>query len=93
MPIARLAIACVLEGIGGQLGSAYGEKLVKTLNLTKEQTSFFLSHGETDKHHMQELNDLISVCELSTEEWGWMTHAATVAGQLYRNMYSHEAFQ
>ena len=93
MPIARLAIACVLEGIGGQLGSNYGRKLVQTLNLTIEQTSFFLSHGETDKHHMQELDDVIAKSNLTPEEWGWMTHSAKVAGQLYRNMYSHEAFQ
>ena len=92
MPIARLAIACVLEGIGGQLGNSYGKKLVQILGLTKEQTSFFLSHGETDKHHMHELAEVINGSELSPEEWGWMTQAATVAGQLYSNMYSHEGF-
>jgi len=93
MPIARLAIACVLEGIGGQLGSYYGKKLVQTLNLSIEQTSFFLSHGETDKHHMQELDDVIAKSNLTPEEMGWMTHCANVAGQLYYNMYNHEAFQ
>lgn len=92
MPIARLAIACVLEGIGGQLGNTYGKKIVQILGLTKEQTSFFLSHGETDKHHMHELAEVINGSELSPEEWGWMTQAATVAGQLYSNMYSHEGF-
>jgi hypothetical protein len=92
MPVARLAIACVLEGIGAAFGLRYGRKLLALLQLGAGQASFFLSHGETDKRHVDELRDVISACELSPSDWAWMTHAATVAGQLYRAMYSHEAF-
>jgi len=92
MPIARLAIASVLEGIGSAFGGSYGRQLLQRLNLRPNQASFFLSHGETDKVHAQELTDVIAGCELTAEEWGWMVHAANVAGRFYRGMYDHEAF-
>jgi len=50
-------------------------------------------HGDTDKVHAEELREVVSTCPMGPEEWGWMTHAATVAGALYRAMYDHEAFR
>lgn len=91
-PVARLATACVLEGIGAAFGERYGRKLLQTLGLTAKHASFFLSHGETDKVHANEVAGIIGQCRLSDTDWGWMTHAATMAGQLYKAMYSHEAF-
>lgn len=92
MPVARLAIARVLEGIGARFGGDYGGKLLQLLGLKPGQASFFISHGETDKRHVQELDDVIDACRLTEVEWGWMTHAASVGGQLYRAMYGHEEF-
>lgn len=92
MPVARLAIASVLEGIGGRFGGTYGRKLLDSLGLSNEQASFFVSHGETDKVHMRELSEAISACELTPHEWGWMTYAARIGGDFYAAMYSHDAF-
>lgn len=91
-PVARLAIASVLEGIGAAFGERYGRQLLHCLGLEGRQASFFLSHGETDRHHSEELRQVIRHCDLQPAEWAWMAHAATVAGQLYRAMYCHEAF-
>lgn len=92
MPVARLAIAAVLEGIGARYGGAYAGRLIQHLQLGKQQTTFFASHGETDKVHIEEVHKVIDQCELTPEEWGWMAHAARTAGQFYRAMYDHEAF-
>lgn len=92
VPIARLAIAAVLEGIGATYGGTYGKKLLQTLDLNKSQASFFVSHGETDKTHIIELHEVIVASELTNNEWRWMNHAAESAGQFYRAMYDHEAF-
>jgi hypothetical protein len=92
MPIARLAIASVLEGIGAAFGSSYGRQLLQRLALKPGQATFFLSHGETDTVHSREIADVIGQSELTSQEWGWMVHAACVAGHFYRAMYDHEAF-
>jgi hypothetical protein len=92
MPIGRLAIAAVLEGIGARCGGPYAKRLVQKLQLGKHQTKFFASHGETDKAHIEEVHNIINQCELTPEEWGWMEYAALTAGQFYRAMYDHEAF-
>jgi len=93
VPVARLAIAAVLEGIGAVHGETYGRKLLQTVGLRKEQASFFLSHAETDKTHIVELLEVIDQCDLSSDEWRWMNYAAETAGLFYREMYNHEAFQ
>lgn len=92
MPIARLAIAAVLEGIGGRYGGAYARRLVTKLGLNSQQTQFFSGHSETDIVHTAEIHKVIEQCELTPEEWGWMVYAARTAGQFYRAMYDHEAF-
>jgi hypothetical protein len=91
-PIARLAAAAVLEGIGARHGGAYGKRLLELLNLKSSQASFFLSHGTTDRTHIVELKGVIQQCELVAAEWAWMNHAASTAGTFYRAMYDHEGF-
>lgn len=91
MPVARLAIATVLEGIGAQYGREYGARLFKALNLKPEQATFFLRHGETDREHIIELWKVIDSCELTENEWQWMCHAARMAGLLYKAMYDEAA--
>ena len=92
VPIARLAIAAVLEGIGAALGGKYGRLLLQTLRLQKAQASFFLSHAETDVVHTAELSEIIAASSLTSEEWRWMNHAAEMAGRFYRGMYDHDGF-
>jgi hypothetical protein len=92
LPVARLAVAATLEGIGATHGGSYGRMLAQHLRLTPAQTTFFLSHGETDKTHIVELSDVIGRCELSPEEWRWMHYAAETAGVFYRAMYDHDGY-
>jgi heme oxygenase len=91
-PVARLATAAVLEGIGAALGGQYGSILLQALKLQRSQASFFLSHAETDLVHTAELSEVIAKSCLTAEEWRWMNHAAGMAGMFYRAMYDHEAF-
>lgn len=86
-PIARLAIAAVLEGISARHGTTYGRRLCEALRLGREQASFFVSHGELDVGHVEEVLAVIDDCELEPREWDWMAHAARTAGVLYRRMY------
>jgi hypothetical protein len=86
-PVARLAIAAVLEGIGGRHGSTYGRRLCQSLALRRDQASFFVSHGELDVGHVEEVLATIDTCDLSARDWTWMAHAARTAGVLYRRMY------
>lgn len=92
VPVARLAIAAVLEGIGAAHGGTYGRKLLQGLKITNEQASFFLNHAETDKAHTAELREVIGKLDLSADEWRWMNYAAETAGLFYRGMYDHDAF-
>lgn len=87
MPIARLAIAMVLEGIGARYGGEYAAKICKLLSLTPDQTQFYAGHGNTDREHIQDLWRVIEDCEMSIDQWQWMNHAAETAGRLYRSMY------
>ncbi len=90
-PLARLAIAAVLEGIGGRHGTKYGRMLLEQLGLRPEQATFFLAHGELDKGHVEEVFAIIDTCALSEAEWAWMAHAARTAGVLYSAMYTEAA--
>jgi Iron-containing redox enzyme len=92
VPVARLATASVLEGIGARHGGSYGARLLRALDLKSSQATFLLSHGETDKKHSMELRNVIAECHLAAEEWTWMNHAAKTAGLFYRGMYDHEAY-
>ncbi len=90
-PVARLAIAAVLEGIGGRHGTTYGRRLATTLGLTRAQASFFLSHGELDVGHVEEVLATIDACDLGPRDWAFMAHAARTAGALYNGMYDEAA--
>ncbi len=93
VPVARLAIALVLETIGAMVAGTYGRKLLATLNLQRSQATFFLNHADTDKKHIRDLASVIESCELTDEDWCWMIHAAKTAGEFYRAMYDHAGYQ
>jgi len=86
-PLARLATAAVLEGIGSRHGHTYARGICQVLELEPGQSQFFLNHGITDREHSKEILTLLEECHLSATEWGWMCHFATTAGRLYSNMY------
>ena len=86
-PLARLAIATVLESIGASFGKKYATRLCKNLKLTPDKAQFFFGHGDTDVGHTAEIIKVIDGCELSPDEWNWMCHSAETAGKLYQAMY------
>ncbi len=87
MPIARLAIAAVLEGIGARYGAYYARKTCELLSLKVEQAQFYFGHGDTDKEHIADIWRVIDGCDLDEKETAWMCHAAKTAGNVYRSMY------
>jgi hypothetical protein len=87
MPIARIAIAMVLEGIGARYGAYYARKICQLLSLTPQQTQFYAGHGNTDREHILDLWRVIESYELNEDEWQWMNYAAQTASRLYRRMY------
>ena len=90
-PIARLAIASVLEGLGATYSKPYAMKVAKQLQLKPEQMVFFLGHSDTDVVHTQDIRDVIAESALTVDEWQWMSCAATTAGKLYADMYNEAA--
>lgn len=92
VPVGRLAIAAVLEGVGARHGATYGKKVLHALRLEPSQASFLLNHAETDQTHSVELRRVIASCELTPTEWMWMSHAARTAGLFYRAMYDHDGY-
>jgi hypothetical protein len=91
-PLARLATAAVLEGIGPRYSAELGAKLLGALKIGPEAASFFISHGETDKRHWQELLGVIERLDLSGDQWRKMCAAAQTAGRLYAAMYDHDGY-
>ena len=87
MPLARLAAAMVLEGIGARFGSQYALRICRLLSLTEKQTQFYAGHGNTDRQHILDLWSVIENCDLDDDEWRYLNHAAETAGRLYRRMY------
>jgi hypothetical protein len=88
MPVARLGIAAVLEGIGAANGKKYAEKICKLLKLTPSQVKFIFGHGDTDVGHTADIIRVLSEAELTGYEWAWQCHAARSASRLYKQMYN-----
>jgi len=88
-PVARLAMGFILEGLSGNLGVEYGYKVAKQLGFTREQMSFFITHGELDKGHSHDILDVLEQAPLTPYEWAWCEYAAECTVYLYRNMYNH----
>src|SRR4030095_3509171 len=87
MPIARIAIAMVLEGIGARYGAHYATKICQLLCLSPKQTQFYAGHGNTDREHIQDLWRVIESHALNDDAWEWMNYPPETAGRLYRRMY------
>lgn len=86
-PLARLAIAAVLEGLGATYSARYAAKAVSLLRLKPDQMQFFLGHAESDALHSEEILEVIGRCQLTANEWAWMSVSATTAIKLYSAMY------
>jgi hypothetical protein len=87
-PLGRLAIASVLEGIGAALGTTYGTRLARALQLAPDQMVFFAGHGETDVLHSAELRQVLADAAPTPAEWERLAAIARSAGRLYTMLYA-----
>lgn len=92
-PIESLAISYVLESLSSQLATDYGEKAAMQLKLSKEQMSFFLSHGELDKGHEADILEVLKEAPLSPYQWALCEYAAKATLHFYKGMYNYAADQ
>jgi heme oxygenase len=90
-PVESLAIAYTLEGLSSQLAVNYGLKAASQLNLTKEQMSFFILHGELDEGHEADLLDVLKNAKLTGEQWARAEYAAKATVHFYKEMYNYAA--
>lgn len=90
-PIESLAIAFVLESISSQLAVNYGVKAATQLQLSKEQMSFFILHGELDEGHEADLLAVLKEAPLTPEQWAIAEYAAKATLHFYKAMYNHAA--
>ena len=90
-PVARLAMAYMLESLSGKLGIEYGRKAAHQLTLSREQMSFFLLHGELDQGHSHDILDVLQDAPLTPYEWAWCEYAAECTAQFYKALYNHAA--
>lgn len=86
-PLGRLAIASVLEGIGGRFGSKYARRLVQALGLRPGQMAFLMGHSESDAVHSEELKQVLVEHVHTDAEWLALSHIARTAGALYTALY------
>lgn len=87
-PLGRLAMAMVLEGVSAKFGSLYGMDLVKNLNLKKNQVTFFLSHGELDQGHTEDIAQVMKGLPISGNDWAYLCHVTHCTATLYKNIYN-----
>ena len=88
-PVSRLAMGFVLEDLSGNFGIKYGQKAAELLNLSREQVSFTVQHGELDQGHSQDIIDVLSRANLSGYEWAHCCHTSRMTIEMYKDMYSH----
>lgn len=87
-PLRRLAIASVLEGLGGTVGSGLAAVAFKQLELDAGRATFFTSHAITDAKHMLEIRGIIESCEPSAETWEKLIETAEITATLYSAIYN-----
>jgi 3-oxoacyl-[acyl-carrier-protein] synthase-3 len=90
-PVESIAICYILEGLSSKFGVEYGSRVARTLNLDKDQMSFFLLHGELDQGHETEILDVLKEANLSPEQWATAVHAAKCTTHFYKEMYNYAA--
>ncbi len=88
MPLARLGIAAVLEGIGGSYGGKIARLISSVLNLKKDQVTFAFGHSDTDVGHSKEIFDILESSVISPEEWSQLNNAAAKASILYPEIFN-----
>lgn len=87
-PLGRLGMAMVLEGISGKFGSEYGKLLVTSVGLKKENVTFFLSHGELDQGHTEDIENVLKNLDVSSYDWAQLCHVTHCTSELYKAIYN-----
>lgn len=86
-PLGRLAIAYVLETLGGRFAASLATRGISILQLRREQATFFLSHATTDAVHMNEVAQTLREFARGSD-WEALSRVASNAARLYANLYN-----
>ena len=65
------------------------QEQLNNFQLTKDQMSFFILHGELDKGHSHDILDVLENASLTPYEWAWCEYAAECTMNLYKALYNH----
>lgn len=82
-PFHLLGAMWIIEGMGSQKASDWGQSVVKQLGLPKSAASFLLYHGENDADHMEEFQEMLAMIPLDEALEARLVRCAQVTGRLY----------
>lgn len=82
-PVALLGATFIIEGLGSSKAKLWCDSLQKTLNLSKDETSFLYYHGVADIEHYENLIKLLSSPFVTTQTALEIARTAKVVGRLY----------
>jgi 3-oxoacyl-[acyl-carrier-protein] synthase III len=83
-PVDLLGAMFIIEGLGNRVARYWGERIRDQLNLTDEQVSFFLYHGDNDENHFDRLEDAINSEFMTNAIVDEVVKTAKVTARLYR---------
>ncbi|HEV2574263.1 MAG TPA: hypothetical protein VGU72_21200 [Beijerinckiaceae bacterium] len=86
MPLAKLAIAAMLDAVSARLGNGSALQIVQALGLTPEETSFLLARQTGDGTVTEEIFDILGRSRLTEQEWHDVIWATEVAAVLYQRV-------
>lgn len=83
-PFGLLGAMFIIEGLGQNKATKWGEKIKDQLHLKDEQVSFLLYHGENDQEHMEEFDKVLDsgILEISNMAED-IIRTAKIVGKLY----------
>jgi len=84
-PFGLLGGMFIIEGLGQQKATQWGEKIREQLNLEDDQVSFLLYHGANDDDHMKEFEETLESGILDIPGMGKdIVRTAKIVARLYR---------
>jgi 3-oxoacyl-[acyl-carrier-protein] synthase III len=82
-PVDLLGAMFVIEGLGRQKARQWAEALKQQLDLTNEEVSFLLYHGQNDDNHFERLRAVLTSGILNEEVASRIVKTAKVVARLY----------
>ena len=82
-PLDLLGAMFIIEGLGTRMGGGWARKIRDQLNLTDDQVSFLLYHGEHDEDHLEQLETALGSNLITPEVAAAIVKTAKVTARLY----------